>query len=196
MNRVFTAAVTLAVLLLNTCRGEAQQPKTPSSPYAIQRDVLGEPLEAFIANNPSCKPKAGTVAKSERCTVSDHTTYAGMPIMFRVADFYDGRLYLVMLTTPTSTCKKFDLLGSLKQKFGRPKKTETGSDGKEFTPYSKHDENLNIWQNGVSTINFQESIGGLDACTTMFYLDRIYWNVARLEQEKKAKKDESKKKDM
>ena len=192
MNRVVNA-ITAVLLGIVVSFSEAQQAQKPPVPYAIQRDVLGESLGAFLANNPGCRPKAGTVAKSLLCVMTDHATYAGMPVMARTAHFYDGSLYLLMLTAPTSKCREFNLLGSLKQKFGPSKKTETNLEGKEFTPYSEPRENLNIWQNGVSTIHFQESIGGLDACTTMFYLDRVYWNVDQLEAEKKAKQDESKK---
>lgn len=172
-----------------------QQPNQASSPYAVQRDVLGESLNSFVANNRSCKPKAGEIDGSQTCVVTAQTTYAGMPVMGRTANFYQGRLYEIILIAPTSACKQFDLLNSLTQKFGKPKSTET-VDGKEMTPAHLPGADFNIWQNGVSTITFSESMGTLDACTTDFALDTVYWKVWKLEEEKNARKEETKKKDM
>jgi len=119
-----------------------------------------------------------------------------MPLIGRSASFYQGRLYSVYLEAPTSTCKQFDLLGSLKQKFGEQKSTEI-VDGKEMTPaVLPGTPAFKIWQNGVSTIMFQESMGGLDACTATFQLDAVWWKLQRLQWEEEAKEEEAKKKDM
>jgi hypothetical protein len=118
-----------------------------------------------------------------------------MPVMGRTAHFYQGRLYSLLLLAPTRTCRQFDLLKSLKQKFGEPKSTEI-VDGEEITPYHLPGAEIKIWQNGVSTIAFQESLGTLDACTTHFSLDAVFSKVHRLEEEKKARDEAARKKDM
>jgi hypothetical protein len=65
-----------------------------------------------------------------------------------------------------------------------------------MTPAHLPGADFKIWQNGVSTISFQESIGTLDACTIDSQLDAVWWKVWRLQQEKKAKEQDLKKKDM
>jgi hypothetical protein len=199
MKQLCNAIVVAAVLgSAVSCTRNQQQPdqsKQPPKPYTIQQDVLGESLASFAANNPSCKPKTGAIDNSQECVVTDQTTFAGMPVMGRTANFYQGRLYEVDLFAPTRSCKQFDLVTSLKQRFGEPKSTEI-VDGKEMTPAHLPGADFKIWQNGVSTITFQESIGTLDACTTDFHLDAVYWQVWKLEREKKAKEEELKKKDM
>ena len=194
-NATIAAAMLGIAVSCPQAQRQADQSKQPPNPYTIQRDVLGESLDSFVANNSSCKPKAGAIEDSQTCVVTDQTTYAGMPVMGRTANFYQARLYDVDLLASTSACKQSDLLSSLKQKFGEPKSTEIVN-GKEMTPYHLPGEDFKIWQNGVSTIFFQESMGTLDACTTDFYLDAVYWKVSKLEQEKKAKAEGLKKKDM
>lgn len=172
---------------------QANQPEQPQ-PYTIQRDVLGESLESFVANNPNCKPKAGVVENSQMCVTSrlaTDTTYAGMPTMGKLASFYQGRLYEVVIHASTRDCKEFGLLSSLKQKFGEPKDTER-IEGEEITPVG----GFKIWQNGVSTLTYLESLGTLDLCAATFQLDTVYWKVHKLEEEKKAEEKEQRKRDM
>lgn len=198
------AVIVLGIVGCTQAQRQADQSKQPPKPYKIQRDVLGESLESFVANNPSCKPRAGSghsdhtkpaLAGTQYCVIGG-TTYAGMPLIARLADFYQGRLYSVSLEAPTSTCKQFDLFGSLKQKFGEPKSTEI-VDGKEMTPaVLPGTPAFKIWQNGVSTISFQESIGELDACSTSFELDAVARKVEKLEWEEQAREEARKKKDM
>ncbi len=192
---------TIIAMLALSCLAGGQN-KESATPYTIQRDVLGESVASFVANNPSCKPRPGSSFDSENITIDNtqtctvmQTTYAGMPVIGRTVDFYQGRLYGVSLLAPTSECKQFDVLSSLKQKFGQPKSTEI-VDGKEMTPAHLGGADLKFWQNGVSTISFQESIGTLDACTISFQLDAMWWKVWQLLQEKEAKKQDLNKKDM
>jgi hypothetical protein len=119
------------------------------------------------------------------------TTYAGMPIMGKLAKFYQGRLYEVAIHASTSDCREFGLFSSLKQKFGEPKDTER-IDGKEITPVG----GFKIWQNGVSTLTYLESLDTLDLCAATFQLDAVYSKVHKLEEEKKAEEKEQRKRDM
>jgi hypothetical protein len=190
---------TLAAALLSIALSctPAQRPADKSErpqPYRIQRDVLGESLESFVANNPSCKPKADIVENSQMCSTpmfARDTTYAGMPTMGKLARFYQGRLYEVVIHASTSDCKEFELLSSLKQKFGEPKDTEN-IDGKEITPVG----GFKIWQNGVSTLTYIESLGTLDLCAATFNLDALYWKVDKLKKENKTEEKEQRKRDM
>src|SRR5208282_3001174 len=106
------AAIVLGIVGCTQAQRQADQSKQPPKPYTIQRDVLGESLESFVANNPGCKPRAGSghsdhtkpaLAGTQYCVIGG-TTYAGMPLIARLADFYQGRLYSVSLEAPTSTC--------------------------------------------------------------------------------------------
>ena len=188
------AAAMLAIFLSCTqVQRQTNQPEQPQ-PYTIQRDVLGESFESFVANNPNCQPKADVVENSQICATSmlaKDTTYAGMPTMGKLARFYQGRLYEVVIHASTRDCKEFDLLSSLKEKFGEPKDTER-IDGKEITPVG----GFKIWQNGVSTLTYLESLDTLDLCAATFQLDVVYWKVHKLEEEKKAEEKEQRKRNM
>jgi len=180
---------------------QKQSEKEEVRPYTIQNDVLGESLADFQKNQKCIlQPDKNGVEGAQTC-VAPSTHYAGMDFVDKVGSFYQGELYRVSIESSTEECNKAHLLSLLTERFGEPKSTETVRlpSGKlyESTPaVLPPGPPFKIWQSGVATIEFLESIGSLDSCVTSFSLDELSWKVSRLEEEEKRKKEEAKKKDM
>lgn len=199
-SRVATTAVIL--LAADIACTQTVKTKQEFKPYTIQNDVLGESLADFQKNQ-KCTPEPDRngVEGAQTC-IALYTHYAGMPVLGKEGLFYQGHLYKVGIAASTEDCQKANLLSLLKERYGEPKLTEI-KDGHEMTPPAlKDDAPFKIWQNGKETIEFQESMGGnvptdsMASCSLSFTVDAVDREVSRLQQEKRRKEKEAKKKDM
>jgi len=197
----FRKAPTALVLLMAAIAcPQTAGPKQEAKPYTIQNDVLGESVADFQKNQKCVlKPDPDTngLEGTQICIANaSDAHYAGVWILGKTGKFYQGALYDISIYTSTRDCEKADMLSLLKEKYGEPKLTEIVN-GQVMKPYvSEGDPPFKIWQNGKETIFFEESMGGLDACTIMFQLDALFWKVENLKQEQERKKKEASKKDM
>ncbi len=104
-------------------KGIAQN--TSTQPYSIQKDMLGESLRAYRLNDPSCKLHSLVenlhIDGAQSCVDNNlNLTYAGVPLIGKLGEFYQGHLYRVVLLASHYDCERFGLFDSLKNKFGEP----------------------------------------------------------------------------
>jgi len=84
--------------------GISEQKPTPDYSY-VKKDIMGEPVTVFLANNPSCRfdlpDETFPKSRSRMCVVVDReymkggpakVTYAGMPVQVQ-AHFYNDALF-------------------------------------------------------------------------------------------------------
>jgi hypothetical protein len=173
-------------------------------PYQIQNDVLGESLADFQKNQKcTLQPNDDGIEEAQSCIAlgskfggSAAVHYAGMQLVSKIGNFYQGRLYSVTVEGgDQEECKAVGLLSILTEKWGEPTLTIT-KEGREVNVASADEKYpFNIWQNGKETITFTEA-----GCYLSFWNDEVSSKIEKMEsekwREKEAEKETAKKKDM
>jgi len=155
----------------------AEQPKAslpvqhPKPDYShAGKDIMGESVARFLANNPNCKfgaDEQNPALGSNSCVAVDREfmrgrrapaqiTYAGMPVSVQ-ANFYNDVLVNLTFTNPDSySCQLYSILDALKRKYGEPKQTLI-VDGKIYPAEFTKKNPLLFWQDGTITITYDDA---------------------------------------
>lgn len=157
-----------------------QQPKPDYS--NVKKDIMGESVALFLANNPSCRfdlpDETFPVSGSKMCVVVDseymkgkpaQITYAGMPVQVQAHFYHDVLFNLTFTTIGSDDCRTYHILDALKEKYREPKETQTVN-GKEIRPVEFSEKNpFLFWQDGTITITYSDAL----SCSVSFEVDKI-----------------------
>jgi len=157
-----------------------QQPKPDYS--QVKKDIMGESVALFLANNPSCRfdlpDETFPVSGSKMCVVVDseymkgkpaQITYAGMPVQVQAHFYHDVLFNLTFTTIGSDDCRTYHILDALKEKYREPKETQTVN-GKEIRPVEFSEKNpFLFWQDGKITITYSDAL----SCSVSFEVDKI-----------------------
>ena len=185
----------------------SEQPKPDYS--HVKKDIMGEPVALFLANNPSCRfdlpDETFPVSGSKMCVVVDteymkgkpaQITYAGMPVQVQAHFYHDVLFNLTFTTIGSDDCGTYHILDALKEKYGEPKETQT-MNGKEIRPAEFSEKNpFQFWQDGTITITYSDAL----SCSVSFEVDKIMEAVTKAkdaaDSDKNRSQHQSQKSDM